>query len=410
MRQWIVWALSAIFVVLNYVQQVFPNVAAHELAHDFHVDKGDLGEIVGAYFLAYATLQIPVGYALDRLGVRILLSCAIAIAGVGALAFANAYTTEQAWMARLAMGTGAAFSFLGCLKLIQGWFPANQFSTLAGITSAAALVGAMGGIPLAALAIHQIGWRKSMAWMGYVDLVLALVVFLYVRDHSPTRPLVLAGVSQTTDATRQIRPMLKDRQVWLNAIYATSISLVLIAFGGLWGASFIHKAYGISELRAADTASILFFGGMVGSIFFGWFSDYVGSRTKPMILAAAGGLITLSITFLDTLLPIDMFEVGLFFVGFFAGAGIISYTVAKELYKKSTGLSIGFLNTCYEAGNALVPTLLGFMIGYRMHATGVGDVAYTTAGDYRFALISLVIFVAIGLVAALCMRDTYPAK
>ena len=70
MLPWIIWVLSALFVVLNYVQQVFPNIVAPELEAAFHADSGTLGAIASAYFYAYALLQIPVGLILDRFGTR----------------------------------------------------------------------------------------------------------------------------------------------------------------------------------------------------------------------------------------------------------------------------------------------------------------------------------------------------
>ena len=78
--------------------------------------------------------------------------------------------------------------------------------------------------------------------------------------------------------------MLINPQVWINAIYATSISLVYVAFGGLWGTPYIQKVYGLDSVAAAGTGSLLFFGGIAGSLFFGW----AGQRWNK--LALLGGI------------------------------------------------------------------------------------------------------------------------
>src|ERR1035437_1629897 len=127
---WVIWVLAALFVVFNYIQQVVPNIIAVDLSHAFNATESTLGNIAAAYFYAYAMLQIPVGLIVDRYGTRRPLVIAILAAGLGTLAFAGAHSSGSAQLARLIMGASAAFSFIGCLKLAQEWFPPSRFSTL----------------------------------------------------------------------------------------------------------------------------------------------------------------------------------------------------------------------------------------------------------------------------------------
>src|ERR1035438_9391347 len=169
---WLIWALSALFVVFNYVQQVIPNIIAVDLSHAFNATESTLGNIAASYFYAYAILQIPVGLIVDRFGTRRPLVIAILAAGLGTLAFSWAHGSGSAQLARLIMGASAAFSFIGCLKLVQEWFPPAKFSTLAGMTNTAGMIGAAGGVPIAVL-VKAIGWRETVAWMGGAELIFA---------------------------------------------------------------------------------------------------------------------------------------------------------------------------------------------------------------------------------------------
>src|ERR1700733_2072858 len=238
---WLIWALSALFVVFNYIQQVVPNIIADDLSHSFKATESTLGNIAASYFYAYAILQIPVGLIVDRYGTRRPLVIAILAAGLGTLAFAWAHSSGSAQIARLIMGASSAFSFIGCLKLVEEWFPPSRFSTLAGMTNTAGMIGAANGAPLAVL-VNVIGWREAVVWMGGAQLILAVLVFLVVRDQP-------AAVSRPTPETQSggqsggISGVLANPQVWINAVYATSISLVFVAFGGLWGKSYIQIDY-----------------------------------------------------------------------------------------------------------------------------------------------------------------------
>ena len=400
---WLIWALAALFVVFNYVQQVVPNIIASELSRAFNATGSTLGNIAACYFYAYAAMQIPVGLIVDRWGARRPLVLAVFAAGLATVAFAGVYSSGHAGIARLVMGASAAFSFIGCLKLVEEWFPVSRFSTLAGMTNTAGMIGAAAGAPVAVL-VTSIGWRKSVGLMGAAELILAVLVFLFVRDRLTARSDADRSTAGRPDGILRVA---RDPRVWINAVYATSISLVFVAFGGLWGAGYIQKVYGLAAVAAAGAGSLLFLGGIAGSLFFGWFSDCLGRRKLPMMLAGAGALATMSGLIYLPGLPLTAFEAGLFMVGFFSSANIISYAVARELHPALAGLSIGFLSTCYFAGSAASQPLVGMLLEYHSGGTAAGGIHSLTAGDYRYAFSPLVAFMLVGLVASLMIRETF---
>ncbi len=412
---WTIWALSALFVVFNYIQQVVPDIIAADLSTAFKADAGTLGNIAAVYFYAYAILQIPVGLIVDRYGTRWPLMAAILLAGLGSLAFSRADSSDSAQLARLVMGASSAFSFIGCLKLAQEWFPPAKFSTMAGMTNTAGMLGAAASAPVAAL-VDAVGWRQTVAWMGWAEVALAILVLLVVRDRAQA-----ASDAPSADVPAAPSPRLRQKiglvanaQVWINAVYATSISLVFVAFGGLWGASYIEKAYGVRAVTAADVGSFLFLGGIAGSLFFGWWSDHLGRRKPPMVVAGIGALATMAGLLYLPGLPLAGFDAGIFLVGFFSSANIISYAVARDLYPRLSGLSIGFLSTCYYAGSAASQPLVGLLLQQSLAgqkgAGQAGGLAALTAADYRYAFSPLVGFMVLGLVASLLIKETlHPA-
>jgi sugar phosphate permease len=408
---WLVWTLAALFVVFNYVQQVVPNIVAGDLARSFNASAGTLGNIAAAYFYAYAILQIPVGLIVDRYGTRWPLVVAILVAGAGTLAFSRAGDSAGAVLARVFMGASAAFSFIGCLKLAQAWFPPSRFSTLAGLTNTAGMLGAATGAPLAVLVKH-FGWRQSVAWMGGAELVLAALVWAVVRDRpateNPSAPAPPPQPAQPPLASAMGR-LLANPQVWINAIYATSISLVFVAFGGLWGTSYLQKVYALDTITAAGAGAYLFVGGIAGSLFFGWVSDYLHKRKPPMVWAGVGALATMAALLYAPGLPLTAFKLGLFLVGAFSSANIISYAVARDLYPNLAGFSIGFLSTCYFAGSVASQPLVGLLLEHGHGAGAAAGLAGLTAADYRFGLSPLVLFMLVGLIASMVFKETLPS-
>ncbi len=319
------------------------------------------------------------------------------------------------------------------------------------MTNTAAMVGAAGGAPVAVF-VKMIGWRAAVSWIGGAELALAVLAFLMIRDRmpaanqpisereSPTR-IFPTSHKTPTDRSAGLQPalgertrkagakpalraneceisglnggaagLLMNRYVWINAIYATSISLVLVAFGGLWGTSYIQKAYGVDAIAAAGTGSLLFLGGIAGSLFFGWYSDFLGRRKPPMVQAGIAALVTMTCALYFPGLPLAGFKAGLFLVGFFSSANIVSYAVARDLYPKLAGLSIGFLSTCFYAGSAASQPLVGMLLERRNSGGPHAGLASLTAADFRFAFCPLVIFMLVGLVASLLMKETLEIK
>jgi sugar phosphate permease len=408
LRAWLVWGTAAVFVIYNYIQQVVPGLITADLARDFHVNAGALGALAAYFFYAYAVLQIPVGLAVDRFGPRWPLTLAIGVAAAGSLAFGWAPSAGWAGLARLVVGAGAAFSFIACLKLVSNWFAPGRFATRAGLTNTAGMIGAAAGAPLAALIGHT-GWRGAVLLLGVVGVGIGVLALLLVRD----RPA--AGATDTPDHTQggadglfeALRGTLQSGQAWLNAGYATAISISFVAFGALWGPPYIAKAYGVGNSAATAVVAMLFLGAIAGSLFFGWYSDVLRSRRLPMLGAALGGLVTLAVILYVPGLPLGVVRGLLALLGFFCSANILSYAVAHDLSPPArAGLALGFLNTCYYGGSALSQPLVGWLLDRRCPA---GLAAFQPA-DYRFAFSAVVILLVLAVLAACLLRETHPDR
>ena len=61
-----------------------------ELTSEFNLTAGDLGLLAGGYFLGFASMQIPLGYLLDRHGPKKVISSFLLIAIIGTVAFSLA--------------------------------------------------------------------------------------------------------------------------------------------------------------------------------------------------------------------------------------------------------------------------------------------------------------------------------
>lgn len=408
---WIVWSLGATLFCYGFFQRVAPSVMVDSLMRDFQVGGALLGGLSAFYFYAYAGLQVPVGLLVDRYGPRRMLALGAALCAFGSLAFGLADRLELAYLGRLLIGAGAGFSFVGTLKLATLWFPAGRFAQLVGMTM---MLGMLGGIlgqaPLAAL-VEVSGWRGALLWAALAGALLALAIWLVVRDGTPQ---ALSGVRAQPRANRAelwsgILRVLHDRQLWLLTLVAASMSAPMLTIAGLWGVPWLMHIHGFDRAEAAATNSLLMIGWAIGSPLAGTLSDRLGRRRLPLLSGTLLGLASLlALLYLPD--PPPLLLPALFFLsGLGMGSMVICYAMAREnVPARDVGAALGLVNSATVGSGALFQPLVGFFLDLGWDGRLEAGARVYDATTYGLALGTVAVFLATGLVAGLFLRETRP--
>ena len=165
------YALGAVFFFYAWILRVSPSVMVDPLMRDFAVSGAVLGNLSAFYFYAYASLQMPVGMALDRWGPRKVMSLGVLLAGVGCLIFASAPGVEVAYVGRTFIGAGAAFGLLGGMVLAGAWFSPRRFAMLSGLLMTTGLMGGIVG--QAPMALAKVASGGELSRMSLAIQVIA---------------------------------------------------------------------------------------------------------------------------------------------------------------------------------------------------------------------------------------------
>jgi MFS family permease len=406
-RAWLVWALGAALFCYGFFHRNAPSVMIDSLMRDFAVGGAILGNLSAFYFYAYASLQVPVGLMVDRWGPRRMLTVGAALCAAGAALFATAETLGLAYAGRLLIGVGAAFSFVGTLKLATNWFPPERFAQLTGMTMMAGMIGGIGGqAPLAAV-VEATGWRPALLGAAAVGGVLAVSIWLIVRD----RPQPLPGGGR--DDGGGVRALLhglavvfRERQNWLVSLVAASMTAPLLAFAGLWGVAWLMQAHGMERAEAAGTASLLLIGWAVGSPAAGWLSDRLNRRRPVMQAGALLGLMSLSaLLYLPDFGPVG--RAALFLA---SGAGLscmaIGFAVLRRVNAPEvTGAAYGLLNGACVGSGAVFQPLIGYLLDRAWDGTLVEGARVYTPEAYVDALSVMIGFLALGFLTTFLIRE-----
>lgn len=405
---WIVWGLSCLFYFYECLLQVSPSVMSSELMRDFAVTSQTLGILSGVYFYSYAIMQLPGGVMMDYFGPHRLLTIATTICAVSTIAFGLTDSFFMACVARLMIGFGSAFAAVGTMKFAANWFPAQRFALLTGMMVTIGMLGAIGGEAPLALLIDSYGWRHSMLIMGCVGLSLALLLLIFAKDTPSGSNHIDIHAADDEPLLKSLVTLIKNKQLWLVAIYGGLMYMATPVFCGLWGVPFLMLKMDLAKATAANYISLVFIGWAIASPLWGIFSNRIGLRKPPLYIGAVGALIT-SLCFIYIPFKTGFFVQALLLLfGIFSAGFLPAFAVAKELCSKryvATGLS--FMNMMNMIGIALAQPIIGFILDRTWQGEIIDKVRIYPLESYYLSLSILPIGIFVSLLILPFIRETF---
>lgn len=404
----LVWLLGASFFFAEYFARVAPAVMAHDLMRSFQVNAFSLGSLSASFYYAYVAMQLPVGMLVDRYGPRLLLTFAAWLCGISALLFAESTHLFVANIARFTMGFGAAFAFVGTLKLARTWFPSKRFGFFAGATQAIGMLGAaVGEGPVSILVVHA-GWRSTMLLIGFILLAISILIFLIVRDKPFSPENVVAEKKKAPRLLKSLYTVLQNPQTWINGLFVGFLYAPTAAFAELWGPSYLHQVDNLSLEVAAGGVSFIFIGWAIAGPIAGWLSDKMQKRKPIMILSALCGFIFMgSILYLPNLSTFAVYAL-LFCYGLTnVGVGV-SYAVAAEINPNPVaGTSMSFANMASVIIGAFFQPIIGAILDLLWKGQMQNGVRLFSTHDFQLAMIALPLCFVISLVSTLWLKESF---
>jgi MFS transporter, ACS family, D-galactonate transporter len=168
-----VLAMLFVTVVINYLDRSNISVAAPSLSEDLKFDPKQLGWILSAFGWAYATLQIPGGWLVDRVRPRILYAFICGLWSLATVLQGYAGTFVFLFSLRLLLGTFEAPAFPICNRLVTTWFPDRERAGAIACYTSGQFVGLAFLTPLLAMTQKYLGWHYVFVLTGALGLIWA---------------------------------------------------------------------------------------------------------------------------------------------------------------------------------------------------------------------------------------------
>src|SRR5271170_4206737 len=176
-RWTIVWLLFAASLI-NYLDRSSISLALPLLSRDLGLGPESKGLVLSAFFWSYALMQIPIGWAADRVDLRWLYAAAFALWSLGQGRTGFAGTLGVLILFRMILGVGESIYLPGGTKIVSLLFAPAERGLPCGIFDFGTRMGmVLGGLVIPSLLV-ELGWRSAFRLIGFAAL-LWLVPWLW---------------------------------------------------------------------------------------------------------------------------------------------------------------------------------------------------------------------------------------
>ena len=285
-------AVFLIFAFSYFISALVRGVTA-KLAPLFTTElgltAGDLGLLGGAFFLGFASTQLPLGTALDRHGPKRVQLAFLSVAVIGSVAFALAGNFVSLAIARALIGVGVSACLMAPLTAFRRSFDtvaqlrANSWMLMSGSVGMVAST-----LPVQWL-LPLIGWR-GLFWAVAGWMLLSMLAIARFVPADPPAASQLPGIDSGYAA------------IWRHPTFVRLAPMGFFHYGGLiavqslWAGPWLvvvcgwtaaQAARGLFVINISMLLSFMAWGSVVPRLYArGWTAQSLIARGAPIGLAA----------------------------------------------------------------------------------------------------------------------------
>ena len=198
--RWYVLAMLTVVYALNIADRFSISTLIEPIRTELHMSDSGIAFLTGgALAVFYVTVGIPVAALADRANRRNILAVSLAAWSAMTALCGLAQNRLQLTLARFGVGIGEAGGTPPSTSILADKFPPARRPMALTIFALGACLGAWLGSSVAGTAAERGGWRTAFMVLGIPGVVLALIVWLTVRE--PRRGQLDAGPASVARTT-----------------------------------------------------------------------------------------------------------------------------------------------------------------------------------------------------------------
>ena len=398
--------------VINFVDRQSLSVVAPILRDQLHLTNLQYGTILAAFSFGMLAGEFPMGWLMDRKGVRGGLSFAVVWWSIANCLHALAGGMWSFAALRFWLGTGECGNYSGGMKVIARWFPAKERAFAVGVFNGGSMIGSIVALPLIGWIALNYGWRAGFLAPGLMGFAWVIVWWTFYRDPdrhasltSAERAHIEAGSTETAEAEPRSADLLGYRQTWAIMLCRMLVGPV-VQFYIFWMPEYLVRARGLSLKNVASFGWLPFVFGDIGSMAGGAIAGLLlargltirTSRGVTMLAGAVCCVASLGVGFASSA-PLAISFICLVLFGHtFLSANM--FAAISDMFPKSavgrvtalTGISQGVLGMIFQYTTGWVVDRFSYVPVFAMAAAmplaGVGVLFWLSRGLERAGAIA----------------------
>jgi ACS family hexuronate transporter-like MFS transporter len=358
--RWIILALLLAVTIINFIDRQTVSILAPLLRQTLHLSNEQYGRIVAAFQLGMMSGEFPMGWLMDRWGVRLGLAGAVlwwsAATGMQSITRSGV----QLGIARFWMGTSECGNYSGGIKAIFRHFPSEMRTLAIGIFNSGSMIGATLAPPLIVFIEQRYGIRAAFLVPASLGALWVPLWFFFYRD--------AAAADQARARAESLRSLLGQSSTWAVMLCRFFIGPVM-QFYWYWIPSYLYSERHLTLLQLGFLSWIPFLLGDAGGVAGGWTAGWLQkhgmttynvrrltmyssaavcllSMTVPYIASSAVAFLTIGVAVMaDNFLSANMF-------------GAVTDLFPDSAIGRATGLT----GVAAGLSGLLFPLLTGYLV------------------------------------------------
>jgi MFS family permease len=388
-RPWAIVVLLALGLMISFVDRTSLSSALADkgfVAH-FGLTSIERGWLNSAFFWSYGLMQMPMGWVVDRYGVKWPYTICFVLWCAAAAATGLVTTLSALILMRLLIGVAEAVVVPATYRYLANNFEESQKGTALGIFSIGGKMGPALGAPIAAWIIVNYSWQAMFIATGLVGLVWLVPWLAGVRNDYPTREELV----QRTRTARSVplRNLLVSPVVWGGLV--NNFCYAYFNFYCMtWMPAYLVEQRGLSLQKSGLYTFFSFVGIAIVAAVAGWASDRLIARgydavrvRKSFIVAGFIGATTVLLgAYADTLQMALFWNVlSLSLLGLVT-ANNLALCKLTLIPKPAVGLNTGLQQVATSLAGGVSASLSGWLLH--------------VGGSYELPMLAIFIFLLVG--------------
>jgi MFS family permease len=250
--RWYVLAVLTVVYALNIADRFSISTLIEPIRKELHLSDGRVAWLTGgALGVFYVTVGIWVAVLADRANRRNIVALAVAVwSGVTALCGLT-HNYIQLLLARFGVGIGEAGGTAPSTSILADKFPPARRPMALTIFALGACLGAWLGSSVAGAAAERGGWRAAFLVLGIPGVVVALIVWLTVREPRRGQLDALAEARASVSLTETLRFVARQRSA-VHLLVGGSVA-TFWSWGLMWWTpAFLQRSHHMTVGQAGE--------------------------------------------------------------------------------------------------------------------------------------------------------------